>query len=133
MRINLEYPSPNPAQPLTYTATLARMRGDTCPHEFTLVDDTATPIDITGYGAIEMSIDTAQNPPGSGVSPTNVAIITATVTAALSGEFEFEPTALDADQDPLTPYFYDIQLTDPGGRTCTLAKGRYRFYQDITK
>lgn len=86
------------------------------------------PVDITGY-SFTMSVNTLEAPPNIG---TQLFSLAGVITSASGGLVEFAPSALQADQTPGT-YYYDIQMTDAGGRIQTLCVGTYTFTQDITK
>ena len=108
-------------------AKITRYRGDTVPDQFTLTDADENPVDITGY-TFTMTVDTLKTPPDN---TTLVYQLTGTITNAAAGEFEFAPSAVQAD---LTGnYWYDIQMVDGGGAIQTLVKDKYVYTQDITK
>lgn len=107
---------------------LCRTRGDTFPHQFQLKDSAGVAIDITGYSFL-LTVDPSETPTGSGA---NLFQLTATLTTPLTGNFEFAPSAGEADQTP-SEYFYDVQMTDAGGALRTILKDTYTFTQDITK
>lgn len=103
-------------------SNITRYRGDTAPDLFSL------PIDITNY-TFRMTVDTLQNPPDD---TTALFEVVGTITDAAAGEFEFEPTAMQTDL-PIGTYYYDVEYTDAAGRIKTVAKGKYKIIQDISK
>lgn len=107
---------------------IERYRGDTAADEWTITDSAGVAIDIAGFSFI-LSVNSLENPPDNTTELYNVS---GTITAALSGIVEFSPSALNADQKPAV-YYYDVQMTDTGGRLKTIDKGKYTYNQDITK
>ena len=110
------------------TTEITRYRGDTVADEFTVKTSAGVAVDITGASFI-MTIDTLRAPPDN---TTKVATLTGVITGASSGQVQFPFTAPDADQTP-GKYYFDIQMTDAGGKIQTLDVGTYLFKQDITK
>lgn len=107
--------------------SITRYRGDTAPDQFTVTQDGAA-VNITGY-SFKLTVNSDEDP----TDATNQKFsLTGTVTSGVDGYVEFAPTALEADQAPGV-YYYDVQMTDGSGNIRTVAKGRYRFKQDITK
>lgn len=108
---------------------LARTRGDTAPHGFTIKSvATGDPVDITGYG-FKLSVDSTKNPVDE---DTQLFQLTGAITDAENGKVAFSPTADQADQTPKS-YYYDVEMTDAGGAILTILKSKYVFTQDITK
>jgi hypothetical protein len=107
---------------------ITRYRGDTAADEITVQNSAGAAVDITGFTFV-MTVSTIENPPDN---TSELYSITGTITAPASGQVEFVPTTLNADQKPST-YYYDIQMTDTAGRIKTIAKGQYIYTQDITK
>lgn len=108
--------------------TITRYRGDTAADEFTIQDEAGQPVNITSCSFI-LSVNTLKNPPDG---TTELFRVTGTILDAPNGVVEFTPSSLQANQSP-GKYFYDVQMTDAGGRIRTIDKGLYKFLQDITK
>ncbi len=110
--------------------SLCRKRGDSFPDEFILFTDAAktTPLDITGFSFI-LTVDPEEAPADAS---NNLFAVTGTITDGPNGKVEFAPTAVQADVTIQT-YFYDIQMTDGGGKIRTIVVGDYDITQDITK
>lgn len=116
---------------LTVVATdpVVRYRGDTLPDRFLLTSDGTTPVDVTLYSA-RLTVNALKDP---GVTDTPLFELTgATTGTPTDGYFMFEPSLLEADQEP-GKYYYDIEITTPAGYIVTVAKGTYTFKQDIGK
>ena len=113
-------------------ASITRYRGDTAVDSFTVLDSDGTARNVTSHTFL-MTIDERLNPSDTS---TQVTSIPGTIVVAATGEIEFQgedaTPAFDFDIDPGT-YYYDIQMTDSGGRVVTLAKDEYIIDQDITK
>ncbi len=108
---------------------ITRRRGDTYADEFTLKSKaTGLPINLTGY-AFTMTVDPSAAPVDAAG---NLFSLAGTIVDAAAGRVEFAPSAVQADQTPGT-YFYDVQMTDGAGRIRTVAAGKYKIVQDITK
>ena len=109
---------------------LCRRRGDSFADEFVLFTDAAktTPLDITGFSFL-LTVDPEESPSDA---TNNLFTVTGTITDAVNGKVEFAPTAVQTDVTPQT-YFYDIQMTDGGGKIRTIVVGDYDITQDITK
>ena len=107
---------------------LTRKRGDTYADLFTLVDEDAAAVDITGRTYL-LTVDPEPNP---GDAVNNLFQLTGSIVSAPAGTVEFAPSAGQSDQTP-ADYYYDIQQTDAGGKIRTIATGKYSISQDITK
>jgi hypothetical protein len=107
--------------------TINRYRGDTAPDQFTITRDDVA-VDITGY-TFKLTVNSESDP----TDATNeLYSLDGSITDAAAGYVEFAPTAMEADQTP-DEYYYDVEMTDDLGAILTIAKGRYRYKQDITK
>lgn len=108
-------------------AELERKRGDTAPDvvNVTVADG------IAGF-SYRMTVNTKRNP--STTVGEELVTIDGVITAsdAEGGTVEFPWTAGDADQAPGL-YWYDIEQTDAAGKIKTIAKNKYKFWQDISK
>lgn len=108
---------------------VSRVRGDTKPIAKILKnDDTGLATDISGYSFL-LSVDTRQNPPDTTTQQFQIA---GSITDAVGGKVEFQPSVGQADQVPGV-YWYDIQVTNASGDIETLVKGKWKIRQDITK
>lgn len=106
-------------------------RGDLAPLRLTFKKN-GTPIDLTGYTALVITINSDLNP--TDVTD-QVGVLTGTLTGTpTDGIVDFAPASQPAS-DALVPgvYFYDISGIDGGGRPFTLAKGSFTIVQDIGK
>lgn len=108
---------------------VVRYRGDTFPEEFRLVDNTGTPIDITGRSFV-LTVNPAEAP----VDDTNdLYALTATITDAEAGLYEFPISALQADA-AAGDYFFNIKMTyNPGSGNVvkTIGGGEWEIKQGI--
>lgn len=107
---------------------LERYRGDTLPIMCTVSTvATQTATNITGCSFL-FTVNSLCNPPDN---TTQVMQVVGDVADAVNGVVQFAPTV---DQVNLVGFYYfDIQMTDTYGNTCTLVKGSIVFRQDITK
>lgn len=104
---------------------LIRTRGDTKPFRWTVNDNTGAGQDLDGY-TFKMTIASEKNP----VDETTKIF---SMTGSNDGVGALSFTPLVADVDLLGTYYYDVQMTDPDTLIYTLAKGKIKFNQDITK
>lgn len=107
---------------------IIRYRGDTVADEFTIKDANGVVVNITGFSFI-MSVNSLRAPPDIS---TQLFTTPGVLTNPTAGVVEFRPTVLQATQAP-GKYYFDVQMTDAGGKIQTLAVGTYTFKQDITK
>lgn len=111
------------------TINISRTRGDTFPFVVTITDAAGDAINISGYSFL-LSVDLVADP---GDDSGQLFQLTGTLLdGGVNGQVEFEPSALQADQNPET-YYHDIQMTDGSSKIRTIAKGTYVIDQDITK
>jgi len=107
---------------------ITRKRGDTYADEFIIKSKaTGRPLNVTGYSFL-MTLDPNKAPSDS---TTNIYQLSGTIVDAAAGRVEFAPTTSQANQ--LGAFFYDVQMIDGGGRVRTVASGKYKYEQDITK
>jgi len=107
---------------------IVRKRGDTCAIQREIKSkSTGAAIDISGYSFL-LTVNSEKEPANS---DNQIFQVSGTITSALSGLVDFFPSVSDASN--VGDYFYDIQLTDAGGKKRTIESGRYRVSQDITK
>ena len=110
------------------TTSWSRFRGDTHPAEFAIRDTAGAAIDLTGWTAFLLTVNSERNP----LDATNeLAQIGGTITDAAGGLVEFPGTALGTL--PAGVVWYDVQATDAASSVRTVSKGRLRVDQDITK
>lgn len=104
-------------------------RGDSYPITFTVTDkDTGEAIDLTGASAI-LTVDTLKSPVDN---TTKVFSVNGVIDAdPLTGKVSFTPTT--GNTATVGRYFYDVQLTLPGGSVRTIAKSTFTITMDITK
>lgn len=107
-------------------AEIERKRGDTAPD----VVNISLAGGIAGF-TYAMTVNRVKNPTDTAQQ---VATMAGTIMSSdpNGGAVSFPWTSLQADQAPGT-YWYDVQQTDTAGKVKTIAKNKYRFYQDITK
>ena len=107
---------------------IVRFRGDTAADEWTIKNAAGTAIDLAGFSFV-MTVNTLENPPDN---VTELYSIVGGITDAINGVVEFAPLLASVDQKPAT-YYYDVQMTDTGGRIKTIDKGQYTYTQDVSK
>ena len=107
---------------------LTRKRGDTYADEFAILDSAGAAQNIAGYSFV-MTVDPDKNPTSAS---NNLFALVGAITDAAAGIVEFAPTALQADQTP-NKYWYDVQMTDAGGKIRTIEHDSYTITQDISK
>lgn len=108
--------------------TVTRYRGDTVADRFTINDADGNAVDLTGFTVV-LALDSRERP--DDVS-TQVYELTGTLITPASGIVDFQPSTLQADQEPGT-YYYDIQLKDGSNNIETVDTGQYQYLQDIGK
>lgn len=109
-------------------ADIERKRGDDYADVFTLSSKkTKLPINITGYSFL-LTVDPDKAPVDS---TNNLFKLTGEIIDAAGGKVGFAPTAVQADR--IGSFYYDVQMIDASGKKRTIAEGKYKFIQDITK
>lgn len=109
---------------------LERRRHDTYPDGFTITDpnNDDNPVNVSGF-VFRLTVNSERKP----VNQDNeVFQILGSITDGPNGKVEFAPSDAQSDQTPGT-YYYDIQMIDGSSRRRTVAYGKYKFIQDITK
>jgi hypothetical protein len=106
---------------------IVRTRGDTYPFTVTFVDDSGTPLDLTGASFV-LTVSEKEDPLASDVPLFD---LVGTVSAPTTGVVEFSMTESDADHVGL--FYYDIQMTAAQGYIRTMMRGTFKMRQDITK
>lgn len=107
---------------------ICRKRGDTNPFTLTIKDGDGNAIDISLY-AFVLTVDPSPDPADASE---NLFQLSGTIVDGPNGIVSFEPTTLQADQEPDT-YFYDVQMTDDASKIRTILQGEFEISQDITK
>jgi hypothetical protein len=108
---------------------LSRKRGDTVPDVIVVTDPvTGNPIDIAGFTFV-LTINEEKRP--TDTSSQLVLVSGVIVNPSTDGRVAFAFSPAQSDQSPGN-YWYDIEM-DTGTYIKTIAKNRYRFYQDISK
>lgn len=107
---------------------ICRVRGDTVPMVLTIQDENGVAVDITGASFL-LTVNEEEEPTDDTLQ---LFQLVGVVTDGPAGQVTFSIGAVDADQTPNT-YYFDLQMTASGGEVQTLAKGQFRFEQDITK
>ena len=113
---------------MTQQVHIERRRGDTYAEPFALVDDNGDAINITGATFV-LTIDPSATPANADA---NVAELVGVITNAAGGLVEFPLSAPDANLTPKT-YYYDMQMTDSGGKVRTVCAGMWIVKQDVSK
>jgi len=105
-------------------------RGDSYPLELTIKDKSSgLVIDLTGY-SFKFTVDSKENPADE---TTNLFVVDGVLDGdPTTGKISFTPTASNTDLSP-KDYYYDVQMTDASNNIRTIAKGRFKITQDITK
>jgi hypothetical protein len=107
---------------------IERKRGDTYADEFVLTSKkTKLPINITGYTFL-LTVDPEKAPLNSA---NNVFQLAGTIVDAAAGRVSFAPDATQSDR--VGTFYYDVQMVDATGKKRTIAEGKYKLTQDITK
>lgn len=110
---------------LPITSDYTRRRGDTKPIKFTVKDEDGALVDMTGYSFV-LTVDSTKEPADEVTKQ-----FASTGSTPSTGIVSF-PFATN-DVDLLGTYYYDAQMTDPLGVVTTIAAGKIKFKQDITK
>jgi len=110
--------------------TIEYMRGDSYPKYFTVIDtDTKEPVPLDGYTVV-MTVDENPEPKDSS---SMVFQIDGVVVPDEVGKFYIHPTESNNNIAPNT-YYFDFQIINSSlGIKRTIAKGKYKIYQDINK
>lgn len=107
---------------------LERKRGDTRRIIFKVkAKDTGSAVDLTGWTSFLLTVDPAKDPIDA---LNNIGQITGSIIAPASdGRVGFTPPGTW----PIGNYFYDAQAIDANSEKVTIAEGKYKIIQDITK
>lgn len=106
-----------------------RVRGDTFPIQFTLTDENGAAVDISGF-TFNWTVDINEEPADE---LSQVFKLAGFIVTALSGIFEFRPTAGDMNLVPGTDYFHEVSMVDAGSFLRTIVKGKLNIEQDKDK
>ena len=113
-----------------FNQNVARYRGDTVPQRFRRIDENGLAINIEGR-SYRLVVDPSQSPADA---TNNVYELTATITNAAAGEYEFAFTTVQAAA-AAGSYFYDVEeTTNPGSGdvTETIGGGEWTILQGIS-
>ena len=105
--------------------TIARKRGDSKPFCFTILDSADVAVDLSGFTFL-LTADPERYP----VDATNN-YFQLTGTSTTAGKIEYPITTTEADL--LVACYFDAQIIDAVGIKTTIASGKIKFTQDITK
>lgn len=113
---------------MTTLANLERKRGDTRAMIFVVYeDDEVTIVDISAWTLFRLTVDPSKAPTDA---LANVFQASGSfVTDGTDGKIKFTPPGDSA----IGKYYYDIQALDAVGGKTTIAEGKYKITQDITK
>jgi len=103
-------------------------RGDTMAFQFAITTSAGAAVDITGFSFL-LTVDPSEEPVDNS---NNLFQLVGVITNGPGGIVEFSMSTLEANQTP-NVYFYDLEMTDGGGKIRTVVKGKFEFKQDITK
>lgn len=107
--------------------TITRKRGDDYSVFLELTNGANAPILLTGTSAV-MSAHTKREPTTNDYT---FQIVGSIYGADADGIYEFPFTSVEADN--VGKFYYDMQLTDSGGKLRTVKEGVLIFKQDISK
>jgi hypothetical protein len=105
----------------------SRKRGDTFSLSFTVQDSSGTAIDITG-ASFKLTINQDAQPEDT---TNQLAQLIGVIVDAANGIVRFDPDATSVGT--VGVFFYDVEMTDSGGKVRTLTDGTWTIVQDITK
>lgn len=91
-----------------------------------ILEENGSPIDLTGASIRMMLKLTPQDDAALTVFTPSDGL---TITDAVNGIFQFDEQVISVDAGE---YFYDIEVTDSGGKVTTYVSGRWIICQDIT-
>ncbi len=104
-------------------------RRDSTPFSFTLKDEDAIVIDITGYTSFTLTVDPSEEPASAA---TKLFTLTAAFPDPGSGVIIFSPTTANNDIAP-GEKFFDVEQVDGSSNVRTIIKGKYTILPDITQ
>jgi hypothetical protein len=109
------------------TINIERKRGDTCAIVFVVQDADSQIVDISFWTNFLLTVDPLKAPTDA---LSNIFQATGSfVTDGTDGKVQFEPPG----NSPIGSYYYDVQVLDNLANKCTIAEGKYKIRQDITK
>lgn len=106
---------------------IERKRGDTCPIVFVVQDADENVVDISAWTNFLLTVDPSKAPTDALANIFQAA--GAFVTDGTDGKVSFEPPGTS----PIGNYYYDVQGLNNQAKKCTIAEGKYKIKQDITK
>lgn len=114
--------------PFPTKQNIERRRGDTKGIVFVLYQpDAKTVLDISQWTNFRMTLDPSKTPDDDSA---NVMQMTGGfVTDGTDGRVRFFPDG----STPVGTYYYDAEGVDADSKVCTVAEGKYKIKQDITK
>lgn len=102
-------------------------RGDTRPHIFHVKNSVGDSVDLSGWSGFAMAVSTEKAPVDT---TSQVTLLTGQLlTDGTDGRVSF-PVSSDVSAGA---FYYDAQGVDDAGHVVTIAAGKYRVVQDITK
>jgi len=109
---------------------IERKRGDSYADVFVLSSrETGQILNLSGYSTFLLTLDTRKDPPDTTTQVYQLA--GQVVGPQADGKVQFAPTPAQADR--IGRFFFDLQVTEPGGAIRTVLAARYTYRQDITK
>ena len=113
---------------MTSNINIEKKRGDTKRHTFTVYKpDGVSTEDVSPWTGFLLTIDPEKRPASDA---NNISQIVGQLTTdGLDGRISFTPTGTIA----IGGYFYDAQAIDGNSEKTTIAEGKYKITQDITK
>jgi len=108
-------------------STITRKRGDDYSIFLNLTDGAKAPLDITGSGFV-LSTSSSREPAAAAYEFQITGVISGAPTLGVV-EFPFD----SGKADSLGKFYYDIEMTDAGGKIRTVDDGVLIFTQDIGK
>lgn len=112
---------------MTTKIDIERKRGDTRRMVFVVKDKAGTVVNIGTWSAFTLTVDPAKDPADA---LNNIFQVTgALLTDGSDGKVYFVPPGTS----PVGNYFYDVQALDGNVEKITIAEGKYKLTQDITK
>ena len=113
---------------MTSTIHIEKKRGDTKRHTFTVYKpDGATPEDVSTWAGFLLTIDPEKKPVDAANNLDQIS--GALTTDGMDGKISFIPSGAIG----VGRYFYDAQAIDGNLEKTTIAEGKYKITQDITK
>lgn len=112
---------------MTTKIDIERKRGDTRRIIFVVKDKAGQVVNISLWTAFTLTVDPAKDPPDA--LNNEFQVTGAFITDGTDGRIGFTPPGTTAPAS----YFYDAQAIDDNAEKITIAEGKYKLTQDITK